>query len=74
MRDRDGCNNEINASMRVRVGLLHNLLVHELLQLLLGKTMHQFACLVGRLEVLAVLAHFVDMHLFLLAVVQETQH
>jgi len=49
--------------MSVRVWLLHDLVVHELFELLLGEAMHQFARLVCRLKVLAVLAHFVDMDL-----------
>jgi hypothetical protein len=50
-------------SMSVRVWLLHDLVVHELLELLLAEAMHQLARLVRRLEVLAVLAHFVDVYL-----------
>jgi hypothetical protein len=47
----------------VGIRLLHDLVVHELLNLLLGEAMHQLAGLVRRLEVLAALAYFVDMHL-----------
>jgi hypothetical protein len=50
-------------SMAVGVWLLHDLVVHELLELLLGEAVHQLASLMCRLEVLAVLAYFVDVHL-----------
>jgi hypothetical protein len=50
-------------SMSVRVWFFHDLVVHELFELLLGEAMHQFARLMCRLEVLAVLAHFVDVYL-----------
>jgi hypothetical protein len=49
--------------MAVGVWLLHDLVVHELLELLLGEAVHQLASLMCRLEVLAALAYFVDMHL-----------
>ena len=49
--------------MAVGVWLLHDLVVHKLLELLLGEAVHQLASLMGCLEVLAVLAHFVDMYL-----------
>lgn len=49
--------------MAVGVWFLHDLIVHELLELLLGEAVHQLASLVSCLEVLAVLAYFVDMHL-----------
>jgi len=49
--------------MAIGVWLLHDLVVHEFLELLLGEAVHQLAGLVRRLEVLAVLAYFVDMHL-----------
>jgi hypothetical protein len=50
-------------SMSVRVWLLHDLVVHEFFELLLGEAMHQLARLVRRLEGLAVLAYFVDVNL-----------
>ena len=49
--------------MAVGVWLLHDLVDHEFFELLLGEAMHQLASLVRRLEVLAVLAYFIDMHL-----------
>jgi len=49
--------------MAVGIWLLHDLVVHELLELLLGEAVHQLAGLVRCLEVLAVLAYFVDVHL-----------
>lgn len=51
------------ASVAVGVRLLHDFVVHKLLELLLGEAVHQLAGLVRRLEVLAVLAYFVDVHL-----------
>ena len=56
--------------MAVGVWLLHDFVVHELLELLLGEAVHQLAGLVSRLEVLAVLAYFVDMHLIEVSVVE----
>jgi hypothetical protein len=55
--------------MAIGVWLLHDFVVHELLNLLLGEAMHQLAGLVGRLEVLAALAYFVDMHLIVVSLV-----
>lgn len=49
--------------MAVGVWLFHDFFIHELLELLLGEAVHQLAGLVSCLEVLAVLAHFVDMNL-----------
>lgn len=54
--------------MAVGVRLLHDFVVYELLELLLGEAMHQLAGLMRRLEVLAVLAHFVDVDLHLVSV------
>lgn len=54
-------------SMAVGVGLLHDLVVHELLELLLSETVHQLAGCMGGLKVLAILAHFVDVYLVGLA-------
>jgi hypothetical protein len=53
--------------MAVGIRLLHDLVVHELLELLLGEAMHQLASLVCRLEMLAALAYFVDMHLIVVS-------
>ena len=61
-KDHDGAERHTR-SMAVGVWLLHDLVVHELLELLLGEAVHQLASLVSCLEVLAVLAYFVDMHL-----------
>ena len=49
--------------MAIRVWLLHDLVVHELLKLLLGEAVHQLAGLVSCLEVLTIFAYFVNMHL-----------
>jgi hypothetical protein len=54
------CHEEL---MSIRIWLLHDLVVHELFELLLSEAMHQLARLVRRLKVLAVLAHFVDVYL-----------
>lgn len=63
-KDHDGAVAGCHArSMAVGVWLLHDFVVHELLELPFGEAMHQLAGLVSRLEVLAVLAYFVDMHL-----------
>ena len=49
--------------MAVRVWFLHDLVVHDLFELLLGEAVHQLAGLVSCFEMLAVLAYFIDMHL-----------
>jgi hypothetical protein len=61
-KDHDGASSQ-TCSMAIGVWLLHDFVVHELLNLLLGEAVHQLAGLVCRLEVLAALAYFVDMHL-----------
>ena len=61
-KDHDGAGRHTR-SMAVGVWLLHDFVVHELLELLLGEAVHQLAGLVRRLEVLAALADFVDVHL-----------
>ena len=61
-KDHDGAERHTR-SMAVGVWLLHDFVVHELLELLLSEAVHQLASLMGCLEVLAVLAYFVDMHL-----------
>lgn len=56
--------------MAVGVWLLYDFVVHELLELLLSEAVHQLAGLVSRLEVLAVLAYFVDMHLLEVSILE----
>jgi len=68
-KDHDGAERHTR-SMAVGVWLLHDLVVHELLELLLGEAVHQLARLVSCLEVLAVLAYFVDMHLIGISVAE----
>jgi hypothetical protein len=53
--------------MAVGVRLLHDLVVHELLELFFGEAMHQLAGLVCRLEMLATLSYFVDVHLIVVS-------
>lgn len=55
--------------MAVGVGLFHDLVVHELLELLLGEAVHQLASLVCCFEMMAVLAYFVDVYLRMVSIV-----
>ena len=59
--------------MAVGVWLLHDLVVHEFLELFFGEAMHQLARLVSCFEVLAALADFIHMHLREVNIIWSTQ-